>query len=202
VRGLLTPRHFIDVAEETGLIVPLGLQVLQMACTEAATWPESTYVTVNVSPAQLISAGFGERVLDALELSGLPSKRLQLEITETGTVDGLGVAELDRLRATGIAIALDDFGTGYSSFESLKRLPVDILKIDRSFITELSEGDSAVVTSIVEVAKALGMQSLAEGVETAEQLRLLRGAGCELVQGYYISEPLPAAEVTEYLKGT
>lgn len=200
VRGLLTPRHFIDVAEETGLIVPLGLQVLRMACAEAARWPESTYVTVNVSPAQLISAGFGEGVLDALELSGLPSKRLQLEITETGTVDGLGVAELDRLRATGIAIALDDFGTGYSSFESLKKLPVDILKIDRSFITELSEGDSAVVTSIVEVAKALGMQSLAEGVETAEQLRVLRSAGCELVQGYYISEPIPAVDVAEYLK--
>ena len=95
---------------------------------------------------------------------------------------------------------MDDFGTGYSSFESLKKLPVDILKIDRSFITELSEGDSAVVTSIVEVAKALGMQSLAEGVETAEQLRVLRSAGCELVQGYYISEPIPAADVAEYLK--
>jgi len=184
------------------LIVPLGLQVLHMACAEATTWPDDTYVTVNVSPVQLMSSGFGSAVNDALEASGLSSKRLQLEITETGAVEELAVAELDRLRATGIAIALDDFGTGYSSFESLKKLPLDILKIDRSFITELSEGDSAVVTSVVEVSKALGMQSLAEGVETADQLRLLRTAGCELVQGYYISRPIPAAEVAEYLSAT
>ncbi|MFE5644285.1 putative bifunctional diguanylate cyclase/phosphodiesterase [Rhodococcus sp. NPDC056516] len=202
VRGVLAPHIFIDVAEETGLIVPLGLQVLHMACAEATTWPDDTYVTVNVSPVQLMSSGFGSAVNDALEATGLSSKRLQLEITETGAVEELAVAELDRLRASGIAIALDDFGTGYSSFESLKKLPLDILKIDRSFITELSEGDSAVVTSVVEVAKALGMQSLAEGVETADQLRLLRTAGCELVQGYYISRPMPATEVAEYLSAT
>ena len=202
VRGVLAPHIFIDVAEETGLIVPLGLQVLNMACAEAATWPDDTYVTVNVSPVQLMSSGFGSAVNDALEASGLSGKRFQLEITETGAVEELAVAELDRLRATGIAIALDDFGTGYSSFESLKKLPLDILKIDRSFITELSEGDSAVVTSVVEVAKALGMQSLAEGVETADQLRLLLTAGCELVQGYYISRPMPAKEVAEYLSAT
>lgn len=202
VRGVLAPHIFIDVAEETGLIVPLGLQVLNMACAEAATWPDDTYVTVNVSPVQLMSSGFGSAVNDALEASGLSGKRLQLEITETGAVEELAVAELDRLRATGIAIALDDFGTGYSSFESLKKLPLDILKIDRSFITELSEGDSAVVTSVVEVAKALGMQSLAEGVETADQLRLLLTAGCELVQGYYVSRPMPAKEVAEYLSAT
>ncbi len=201
--GVLAPHIFIDVAEETGLIVPLGgLQVLNMACAEAATWPDDTYVTVNVSPVQLMSSGFGSAVNDALEASGLSGKRLQLEITETGAVEELAVAELDRLRATGIAIALDDFGTGYSSFESLKKLPLDILKIDRSFITELSEGDSAVVTSVVEVAKALGMQSLAEGVETADQLRLLLTAGCELVQGYYVSRPMPAKEVAEYLSAT
>ncbi|MBX9150606.1 putative bifunctional diguanylate cyclase/phosphodiesterase [Rhodococcus qingshengii] len=202
VRGVLAPHIFIDVAEETGLIVPLGLQVLHMACAEAATWPDDTYVTVNVSPVQLMSSGFGSAVNDALEASGLSGKRLQLEITETGAVEELAVAELDRLRATGIAIALDDFGTGYSSFESLKKLPLDILKIDRSFITELNEGDSAVVTSVVEVAKALGMQSLAEGVETADQLRLLLTAGCELVQGYYVSRPMPAKEVAEYLSAT
>ncbi|MBT2268358.1 putative bifunctional diguanylate cyclase/phosphodiesterase [Rhodococcus erythropolis] len=202
IRGVLSPHIFIDVAEETGLIVPLGLQVLHMACAEALAWPEETYVTVNVSPVQLMSSGFGAAVNEALEASGLSSKRLQLEITETGMVEELAVAELDRLRAMGITIALDDFGTGYSSFESLKRLPLDILKIDRSFITELSEGDSAVVTSVIEVAKALGMQSLAEGVETADQLRLLRSAGCELIQGYYVSRPMPATEVAEYLSAT
>ncbi|MDI9902091.1 EAL domain-containing protein [Rhodococcus sp. IEGM 1409] len=198
-RGLLSPDQFIGVAEETGLIVPLGIQVLQMACDEAMRWSSDIFVAVNVSPTQLVSSGFGSAVLAALEISGLPSRRLQLEITETGAVDELEIEELEQLRSVGIAISLDDFGTGYSSFESLKKLPLDILKIDKSFIAEWNDDDSAVVKSVVEVAKALGMQSLAEGVETAEQLQLLRDAGCEVIQGFYISRPQPAVHVAQYL---
>ncbi|MFE5790401.1 putative bifunctional diguanylate cyclase/phosphodiesterase [Rhodococcus erythropolis] len=201
-RGVLAPNHFISVAEETGLIVPLGIQVLQMACLEATRWPADIPVAVNVSPAQLVSSGFRSAVLDALKLSGLSTERLQLEITETGMVDERAIAELKRLRSIGIVIALDDFGTGYSSFESLKKLPLDVLKIDKAFITEWNEDDSAVVRSVVEVARALGMRSLAEGVETAEQLRLLRSTGCELVQGYYVSKPLSVRQLREYLSAT
>lgn len=200
-RGTLAPGHFIDVAEETGLIVPLGVQVLEMACAAAMTWPDDLLVAVNVSPMQLASLGFGEEVARALAESGLSGSRLQLEITETGRVDDRAVAELVAFREKGISIALDDFGTGYSSFETVRRLPLDLLKIDRSFVAELDE-DSAVVESLVEVSRSMGLRSLAEGVETVSQLDRLRAAGCDFVQGYYISRPLPASAVLSYVESS
>ncbi|OYD67501.1 putative bifunctional diguanylate cyclase/phosphodiesterase [Rhodococcus sp. OK302] len=198
-RGMLAPGHFIDVAEETGLIVPLGVQVLEMACAAAMTWPDDILVAVNVSPMQLASLDFGAEVAQALAKSGLPGSRLQLEITETGTVDDRAVAQLVAFRGSGISIALDDFGTGYSSFETVRRLPLDVLKIDRLFVSELHQ-DSAVVESLVEVSRSMGIRSLAEGVETVGQLDQLRSAGCELIQGFYISRPLPESKVADYLE--
>ncbi|RZL25966.1 MAG: EAL domain-containing protein [Rhodococcus sp. (in: high G+C Gram-positive bacteria)] len=202
VRGQLGPRQFIGVAEETGMIIPLGARALALACTAAANWPDGIAVTVNVSSVQLVSTGFLATVVDVLRTTGLEPHLLQVEITETGVVDDRAVADLHRLRELGVTVALDDFGTGYSSFATLQRLPIDVLKIDRVFIVDCADQPMAVVQSVVELAGTLGMKSLAEGVETAVQLRRVQAARCQLVQGFYISKPLDAANLEEYFAAT
>lgn len=201
-RGLIGPNQFIGVAEETGMIVPLGERVLTIACAAAASWPEGISVTVNVSPVQLDSVGFFATVENALKVSGLDPRALQIEITETGVVGDQAIEDLHRLRELGVSVALDDFGTGYSSFATLQRLPIDVLKIDRFFIADVADEPMAVLKSVVELAGRLGMRSLAEGVETPVQLRRMQASGCNLIQGFYISKPLNSIGLAEYLAAT
>ena len=201
-RGLIGPSQFISVAEETGMIIPLGAQAMAMATAAAAGWPTGIGVSVNVSPVQLVSREFGAMVKKALTDSGLPPQLLQLEITETGVVDDRAIRDLYKLRELGVTVALDDFGTGYSSFATLQRLPIDVLKIDRMLVTDSDDPKMSVVKSIVELAAALGMKSLAEGVETIEQFRRVQWVGCDLVQGYHISKALTAERVDVYLAAT
>ncbi|MDJ0111624.1 EAL domain-containing protein, partial [Rhodococcus erythropolis] len=201
-RGLIGPSQFISVAEETGMIIPLGAQAMAMATAAAAGWPTGIGVSVNVSPVQLVSREFGAMVKKALTDSGLAPHLLQLEITETGVVDDRAIRDLYKLRELGVTVALDDFGTGYSSFATLQRLPIDVLKIDRMLVTDSDDPKMSVVKSIVELAAALGMKSLAEGVETIEQFRRVQWVGCDLVQGYHISKALTAERVDVYLAAT
>ncbi|CAH2602838.1 EAL domain-containing protein [Rhodovastum atsumiense] len=207
-RGMVSPAEFIPLAEQTGLIVPIGEWVLRTACAEAAGWPEEVKVAVNLSPVQFRSRGLVETVREALQESGLAPARLELEITETVLLQETEtvMSLLTRLHELGVSIAMDDFGTGYSSLSYLRRFPFDKIKIDQSFIRELQAppagapaeppGCAAVIVrAIVGLGESLGIQTIAEGVETAAQLAQLRQEGCTEVQGYFISPPRPAAEV-------
>ncbi|MEH3061533.1 MAG: EAL domain-containing protein [Methylobacterium radiotolerans] len=199
-RGEVPPGDFIPLAEETGLIVPLGAWALREACREAATWPDAIRVGVNVSAVQF-RAGLEKAVRDALSASGLAASRLKLEVTESVLMqDAEGtVACLHRLRALGVVVALDDFGTGYSSLSYLRRFPFDKIKIDRSFIRDIADPDAAaIVRAVVGIGERLGMGIVAEGVETAEQLALVRREGCAQVQGFYFSRPLPPDAARAY----
>ena len=203
-RGMVSPADFIPLAEETGLIVPLGLWVLNKACQDATQWPDHLKVAVNISPAQLMSSGIVENIAAALVESGLSPHRLQLEITETAVMANAtkAVNILEYLRATGVEIAMDDFGTGHSSLSSLRNFPFNKIKIDRSFINDLttSAESRAILRTIVCLAKTLGMTTTAEGVETAEQLAIVRGEGCGEMQGYFFSKPRPIEYLGEYLR--
>ena len=198
-RGLVSPAEFIPIAEETGLIIPLGEWVLRQACLETANWPTDVKVAVNLSPAQLKSRNLTEVVINALEESGVAANRLQLEITETVLMQNTfnTLSTLQKLRALGVQIALDDFGTGYSSLSYLRSFPFDKIKIDRSFIQDLSNGTEplAIVHAVAGLAKDLKMISTAEGVETKQQLETLLSVGCIEMQGYLFSKPRPAAEI-------
>jgi diguanylate cyclase (GGDEF)-like protein len=200
-RGQIGPTEFIPVAEETGLIVPIGIWVLEEACRKAASWPEDVRVAVNVSSVQF-RAGLQEVAIRALAASGLNPRRLEIEITESIFLESSEaiLATLHSLRSLGIRIALDDFGTGYSSLSYLQSFPFDKIKIDRSFISQLltRRGSSAIVQAIVALSKALGMETTAEGVELKEQVAELRRHGCSSVQGYFYGWPLDAA-VTQAL---
>jgi len=198
-RGLVPPEEFIPVAEDTGLIVPLGAWVLREACNRAAFWPEHVRVAVNVSAVQFHRGAVHETVLRALADSGLAAGRLEVEITESIFLEG-GEATLrllHALRTLGVRIALDDFGTGYSSLSYLQSFPFDKLKIDRSFIHNLltRDGASAIVHAITELANALGIETTAEGVEETAQLMELRAHGCSSVQGFLFAEPMTASDV-------
>jgi diguanylate cyclase (GGDEF)-like protein len=199
VRGLISPADFIPIAEETGLIIPLGEWVLRRACRETANWPVHIKVAVNLSPAQLKSRNLTDVVIEALETSGMPANRLQLEITETVLMQNTfnTLATLEKLRALGVQIALDDFGTGYSSLSYLRSFPFDKIKIDRSFIQDLSNGAEplAIVHAVAGLAKSLNMISTAEGVETKQQLETLQSVGCVEMQGYLFSRARPPAEI-------
>jgi len=199
VRGLVPPAEFIPIAEETGLIIPLGEWVLRGACQETANWPTNIKVAVNLSPAQLNSRNFTEVVVNALSASGMSANRLQLEITETVLLQNTfnTLATLQKLRALGVQIALDDFGTGYSSLSYLRSFPFDKIKIDRSFIQDLMSGTEplAIVHAIAGLAKSLNMISTAEGVETTQQLEALQALGCIEMQGYLFSHARPPAEI-------
>jgi diguanylate cyclase (GGDEF)-like protein len=197
--GLISPVEFVPVAEDTGLIVPIGAWVLREACARAARWPEKIRVAVNVSAVQFHRGALSETILRALADSGLEPNRLEVEITESIFLDG-GEATLrllHALRALGIRIALDDFGTGYSSLSYLQSFPFDKLKIDRSFIQNLltRDGATAIVHAITELANALGIETTAEGVEETAQLMELRAHGCSSVQGFLFAEPMSAADV-------
>jgi diguanylate cyclase (GGDEF)-like protein len=198
-RGLISPAEFIPVAEETGLIIPLGEWVLRRACEETANWPADIKVAVNLSPSQLKSRNLTEVVVSALATSGMPAHRLQLEITETVLMQNTfnTLATLHQLRALGVQIAMDDFGTGYSSLSYLRSFPFDKIKIDRSFIQDLSNGAEplAIVHAVAGLAKSLNMISTAEGVETQQQLEKLQSVGCTEMQGYLFSRARPAAEI-------
>ncbi|GAA3253461.1 putative bifunctional diguanylate cyclase/phosphodiesterase [Dactylosporangium siamense] len=190
------PLAFIPVAEATGLIVPLGWWVLRQACTDARAWHErdGVAVTVNVSGHQLREQDFVERVLAVLDETGLPPAALVLELTESVLVDDAErTARLGRLRERGVRIAVDDFGTGYSSLAYLVHLPVDILKIDRTFTA--SGVDSTLMRVILQLAEGLSLHTVAEGVETAAQATALRSLGCQYAQGYLYSRPVPAGSL-------
>ena len=201
-RGLISPADFIPIAEETGLIVPLGEWVLKAACNEAVDWPGHIKVAVNLSPAQLNSRNLVSMVTSVLDESGLPPGRLQLEITETVLLQNTfsTLATLHELRKMGVQIALDDFGTGYSSLSYLRSFPFDKIKIDRSFIQDLSNGAEpfAIVNAVAGLAKCLNMTSTAEGVETQQQMEVLQAIGCTEMQGYLFSQPRPASEIRQF----
>ena len=205
-RALVSPAEFIPIAEETGLIIPLGEWVLRRACQETANWPTDIKVAVNLSPVQLKSRNLIEVVADALATSDMPANRLQLEITETVLMQNTfnTLATLQKLRALGVQIALDDFGTGYSSLSYLRSFPFDKIKIDRSFIQDLSNGTEplAIVHAVAGLAKSLNMISTAEGVETKQQLETLQSIGCVEMQGYLFSRARPADEIVRmFLQG-
>ena len=199
-RGAVSPVSFIPLAEETGLIVPIGRWVLEEACRQAMLWPSHQHVAVNVSAVQFRSKSLIAHVTGALAASGLPAHRLEIELTETALVqDGAQIAHtLAELRSLGIKIAMDDFGTGYSSLAHLRDLPLDRIKIDRSFVSiALNDPHSlAVVRAITQMGRDMGIETLAEGVETSDQLELLRTLGCGAVQGYLIGYPeRPASDL-------
>ncbi len=195
VRGLLGPGEFIPLAEETGLIVPLGRWVLREACRQATTWPGAPYLSVNVAGAQLEQEGFVDEVAAALGDSGLASARLVLEVTESSLVGDAEAERLQALRKLGVRLAIDDFGTGYSSLSYLRRFPMDVLKIDRSFTRDACD-DSALLRAIVAMGESLGLVLVPEGIESAEQAEALRALGCRVGQGYLFGRPVPAAELS------
>jgi len=203
LRGITLPADFIPLAEETGLIVPIGDWVLRKACMDAVSWSQDVCVAVNLSPAQFKNRNLVPSVIAALSASGLAANRLELEITESVLLQDseATLAALHKLREFGIRISMDDFGTGYSSLSYLRSFPFDKIKIDQSFVHELaSRGDSmAIIRAVTGLGKNLGIATTAEGVETNEQLALLRAEGCTEVQGYLFSKPRPAADVEDML---
>jgi diguanylate cyclase (GGDEF)-like protein len=201
-RGMVSPTEFIPVAEDTGMIVQIGAWVMREACRQAASWPGHVRVAVNVSSVQFRRPGLSEIIVQALTSSGLAPNRLEIEITESLFLDGNDALDLlHGLRVLGVRIALDDFGTGYSSLSYLQRFPFDKIKIDRSFIQDLltRPGASAIVRAITDLARALGMETTAEGVEETEQLSELRLHGCTSIQGYLFSRPVSALAVSDLL---
>ena len=201
-RGMVPPSQFIPLAEEIGLIVPIGEWVLKQACCDAATWPKPVRIAVNLSPAQFKSRSVVQSVINALAASGLDASRLELEITESVLLhdNEATIATLHQLRSFGIKISMDDFGTGYSSLSYLRSFPFDKIKIDRSFIKDISDkGDcAAIVKAVAGLGKGLGIRTTAEGVETIDQLRHVRAEGCTEVQGYFFSAPQTADALQEY----
>jgi diguanylate cyclase (GGDEF)-like protein len=205
-RGIVSPGEFIPLAEETGLIVPIGEWVLRQACADAASWPRDLRVAVNLSAVQFKNRALAQTVFNALAMSGLAASRLELEITESVLLQDseATLATLHQLRDLGVRIALDDFGTGYSSLSYLRSFPFDKIKIDRCFVADLSESDAdslAIVRAVARLGDALGMSTTAEGVETKEQLECVRTEGCTEIQGYLFSAPKRADEITEYFVG-
>jgi diguanylate cyclase (GGDEF)-like protein len=206
-RGLVPPDDFIPVAEETGLIVPLGEWVLRTACAQNAAWQEGglppVRVAVNLSARQFQQQNLLQMVAQALRETGLAPEWLELEITESTAMRDieLAVTKLTSLRDLGVHVSLDDFGTGYSSLEYLRRLPIDALKIDRSFVRDVTDDadDAAIVTALVGLAESLSLGTIAEGVETEEQLAFLREHRCQVFQGYLRSKPVPADELERML---
>ena len=211
-RGDVPPDRFIPIAEASGLIMPLGEFVLREACAQTARWdadgvlPEGFTTWVNVSGKQLTAGGLAELVRRVLKEAGLPGTRLGLEVTETAIV-GEGppseraLADLKEVREMGVRIAIDDFGTGFSSLGHLRRFPVDLIKVDRSFIhgVEHDPKDAAITANLASLAHALGLQAIAEGVESDEQLASVRDLGCDLAQGFLFARPMPTDEMSRLL---
>jgi len=202
-RGRVSPLDFIPLAEETGMIVPIGEWVLKEACAQAANWPENIRIAVNVSPVQFRTKGLSTIVMQALAQSGLSPNRLELEVTESLLIENVEetLASLHNLRSLGVRISLDDFGTGYSSLSYLRSFPFDKIKIDRSFVVDImsNKGSSAIIKAITGLASAFGMDTLAEGVEDDEQMDILLAHGCQSVQGFLLSKPVPIGSVPELI---
>ena len=203
--GLIPPDRFIPLAEEVGLIVGIGEWVLRKACLDAMSWPGQLSVAVNVSAKQLEDPNRLPRVVEAaLATSGLPAKRLEVEITESALVryEQQALQVLHTLRAKGVRVSMDDFGTGYSSLSQLRSFPFDKLKIDRSFVSDLSNSDEAVavIRAIAALGASLGMTTTAEGVETDAQETMVRNDGCTDMQGYLVSRPVPAENVADLIR--
>ncbi len=210
-RGLVPPLAFIPLAEETGLILPLGRWVLETACRQAVRWHASAsrrdaappFVSVNLSAREFMAADLCEAVADILVDTGLDPGALELEITESVLMDQseAGIRALRQLRGLGVRLVLDDFGTGYSSLAYLKHLPLDTIKIDRSFIVGIDEpADRSIVDAVIALAHGLGIGVVAEGIETAGQADRLRELGCDLGQGYLFARPLPAGRIATFLR--
>jgi diguanylate cyclase (GGDEF)-like protein len=202
-RGQVAPLDFIPLAEETGLIVPIGEWVLRQACAEAVKWPGEVSIAVNLSPAQFKMHNLSQMVMSALAQSGLPAQRLELEITESVLmVDNEStLATLHQLHNLGVRISMDDFGTGYSSLSYLRSFPFDKIKIDQSFVRDLASNvdSKAIIRAVTALGSSLGMKTIGEGVETQEQLEYLEQEGCTEGQGYFFSKPKPAREVLKLL---
>ena len=206
-RGMLSPAQFVDLAEKTGLIVPIGRWVLAEACAQARTWLDGGHrvlTSVNVSPRQLKEPALPGDVRSTLERSGIAPSQLCLELTESAAVDA-GTVPLAELKALGVSLALDDFGTGFSSLDQVRRLPpVDWLKIDRSFVEELgaTRGDTAIAAAIIGIARGLGLKVIAEGIEHEDQVEALKELGCERGQGFLFSRPVDAGQIEQLLEST
>ena len=206
-RGLVYPADFIPVAEETGLILPMGWWALREACRQLAEWRAGVAakrplrIAVNLSGKQFLQPDLVGQIETILSETGLPASGLKLEITESAIIDNTtaGIDLLLRLKEMGIQIAIDDFGTGYSSLSYLHKLPIDSLKIDRSFVSCMGQDSVEIVRTIIGLAHNLGLDVIAEGVETAEQLQQLRTLGCEYAQGYLFSRPAEAADIERLL---
>jgi diguanylate cyclase (GGDEF)-like protein len=208
-KGLIAPSSFIPLAEQTGLIVPLDAWVLREACRQARAWSEEAglnlKMAVNLSAMQFRCPDVLDTIVSAVQAAGLEPRTLEIELTESALMidPDKSASALKLLRSMGVSIAIDDFGTGYSSLSYLRRLPIDKLKIDRSFIRDLptSPMDESIVRAIVSLAHSVGLQVVAEGVETAEQLERVRALDCDQWQGYYCCPPQPAAELAARLAG-
>jgi diguanylate cyclase (GGDEF)-like protein/PAS domain S-box-containing protein len=207
-RGLIQPLQFVPIAEESGLIVPIGKWVLLEACRQARAWIDAglppVRMAVNVSAVQFMDEDFLENVRDALRVTKIDASNLELELTETVLMQDADSAmeTLHALKAIGVQLAVDDFGTGYSSFSYLRKFPLDALKVDRTFINEISAGtdNAAILSALISIGKSLKHRVVAEGIETLEQLDFLRRQGCSEGQGYYFSHPVPAARFAEFLE--
>ncbi|HYH49212.1 MAG TPA: GGDEF domain-containing phosphodiesterase, partial [Acidimicrobiia bacterium] len=210
-RGLVPPAEFISVAEETGLVVPLGAWVVAEAAAQAAAWRElqpvdapPMTVSINLSGRQLKAPGFAFEVGKAIDRSGADPALLCFEVTENTLLDagGASLETLYGLKDLGVRLAIDDFGTGHSSLTWLRRLPADFLKVDRAFVAGVGShpGDTAIVRAVLDLGRALGLTTVAEGVETAEQMAALRDLGCDWAQGYHLGRPGPAETVTTLIK--
>jgi EAL domain-containing protein (putative c-di-GMP-specific phosphodiesterase class I) len=205
-RGVVPPVDFIPIAEGTGLILPLTLHTLDLAIAQARTWMdrgEAIQVAVNLSPRCLLEVDFAASVQAVLDRHGLPARLLRLEVTESTVMaePARALAILDELQQLGILLSIDDFGTGYSSLSYLQRLPVDELKIDRSFITHMlaNSRDGAIVRSAIDLGHSLGLSVVAEGVEDTSTLAALVNLGCDVVQGYYVARPMSPGLLTDWL---
>ena len=206
-RGSVSPAEFIPLAEETGLIVPIGEWVLETACQQMVKWMEEGIppfiMAVNCSSIQLVRTDMASVIKTVLENTGLNPAYLEIELTESLLLENVeeGINILQALKDLGLHVSIDDFGTGFSSLSYLKRLPVDKLKIDQSFIKDLTTdpGDAAIVTSMITLAHNLDLTVIAEGVENTEQLGFLRAERCDEVQGYLVSKPMPADSFSDWI---
>jgi EAL domain-containing protein (putative c-di-GMP-specific phosphodiesterase class I) len=207
-RGLLSPIHFIEIAEETGIIVSIGKWVLQEACRQHATWIENGLepmcMSVNISAMQFYQNGFSEMVRSIVTASGMQPHYLELELTESMFMHDVEAVlkTLHELHDFGVKLAIDDFGTGYSNLSYLRRFPIDRLKVDQSFIRHIEREpvNAEIVRAIAALGKSMSLELVAEGVETDSELALAESSGCECVQGYHFSKPLPADQFESWVK--
>ncbi|MEM7760518.1 MAG: EAL domain-containing protein, partial [Cyanobacteria bacterium P01_A01_bin.40] len=208
-RGFVSPGIFIPVAEETGLIVPMGEWILTTACRQMQQWyrefpqAKSVFMSVNISSRQFAQANLVSQIQTTLDNTGLDAANLKLEITESMVMDNVEntISLLNQLQKLKIKISMDDFGTGFSSFSYLHRFPINTLKVDRSFVSNMSQGEKnrEIVNTIIILAHRLGMDVIAEGIETAEELAILKGFDCEYAQGYFFAKPLSKEDATKLI---